>query len=64
MLRIAIFGKQNEEFTMTATRDTEQTIELLSTCSLADILITNDKNKIHELLKNRFAHFGSSFSDD
>ena len=57
MLQIAIFGKQNEEFTMNVTRDTEQTIELLSTCSLADILITNDKNKIHDLLKNRFAHF-------
>ena len=64
MLRIAIFGKQNEEFTMKVTRDAEQTIELLSTCTLADVLITSDKNKINDLLKNRFTHFDSSFSDD
>lgn len=64
MLKSAIFGIQNENFEVTTERNIEETVELLSDCALANVLIVSDKEVMTKFITERFEHFNGKFSKD
>lgn len=64
MLKSAIFGIQNDEFEVTTTRNVEETVEILTDSSLANVLIPKDKEVIKKFIIDRFEHFEGKFSKD